>query len=628
REVAHREPTAPGATPVAPDTFAAPPAHPQPIAEEWLYAVRHELRDARAPRPGAGSVSARVALARVQEDPGALYLLVSIDDDRWVAPGAGAEPGDAVIVEAGDTEGTLQPLPAGAVPNLPPSADGTRRIVLRLAPEPRLLRVRVVDVDDAVRRRIDAEADSGPIAPLRLRPPPTDAEREAALAALRSALGVADGRITLYNDGGMIIARHGELDAERAPPRRWDQRLARTLLQLAARLGPEPGAGLDTDEARQQVAWQAVTVALTGRPATSSARLAGDDGLASWMLASAAPVRSDGRVIGAVVVQDSTAGRLRPGEQALERMALTTAAAFAATVVAVLLLASITVARILRLRRLAERAIDEHGRVVAAPRGSLVPDEIGDLANSYASVLQRLREHQDYVARLRSRLVHELRTPIMVVRSSLENLAAESAPERQALYARRAQQGAARLERIVSSMGEAGRLETMLADAEREPVNLSRLLSACVDGYRSAFSPRRLELAIAAGGAAAPIVDAVPEALAQALDKLVANAVDFAAAGTPITVRLDPLEPPPRAPAAGWAISVHNVGAPLPEGSRERLFESMVSLRDAAGGDAAHLGLGLHIVRLIAEFHGGRCFARNVAGGVQVGFTVAATAVR
>ncbi|HVL56132.1 MAG TPA: hypothetical protein VM491_06485, partial [Burkholderiaceae bacterium] len=74
RDVARREPTAPGATPVAPDTFAAPPAHPAAVAEEWLYAVRHELRDARPPLAGAATVTARIALARAQEDPGALYL--------------------------------------------------------------------------------------------------------------------------------------------------------------------------------------------------------------------------------------------------------------------------------------------------------------------------------------------------------------------------------------------------------------------------------------------------------------------------------------------------------------------------------------------------------------------------
>jgi signal transduction histidine kinase len=59
----------------------------------------------------------------------------------------------------------------------------------------------------------------------------------------------------------------------------------------------------------------------------------------------------------------------------------------------------------------------------------------------------------------------------------------------------------------------------------------------------------------------------------------------------------------------------------------DSLFESMVSVRgDSAGAtdQRGHLGLGLYLVRLIAEFHGGSAQARNVAGGVEVGFTVAA----
>ena len=60
-------------------------------------------------------------------------------------------------------------------------------------------------------------------------------------------------------------------------------------------------------------------------------------------------------------------------------------------------------------------------------------------------------------------------------------------------------------------------------------------------------------------------------------------------------------------------ISVENQGPPLPDEMHGRLFDSMVSLRKGQEGDEPHLGLGLYIVRLIAEFHGGRAFARNRA---------------
>jgi signal transduction histidine kinase len=68
-----------------------------------------------------------------------------------------------------------------------------------------------------------------------------------------------------------------------------------------------------------------------------------------------------------------------------------------------------------------------------------------------------------------------------------------------------------------------------------------------------------------------------------------------------------------------------NRGPALPPEIADRLFDSMISARKEASGDNPHLGLGLYIVRLIAEFHGGRASARNWAGGggvvIQIRFS-------
>ena len=57
---------------------------------------------------------------------------------------------------------------------------------------------------------------------------------------------------------------------------------------------------------------------------------------------------------------------------------------------------------------------------------------------------------------------------------------------------------------------------------------------------------------------------------------------------------------------------------------RDSLFDSMVSMRAGGARSSAHLGLGLYLVRLVAEFHGGHAFAHDIDGGVEVGFTIAA----
>jgi signal transduction histidine kinase len=110
----------------------------------------------------------------------------------------------------------------------------------------------------------------------------------------------------------------------------------------------------------------------------------------------------------------------------------------------------------------------------------------------------------------------------------------------------------------------------------------------------------------------------------------VSNAADFATPGSTIRIALEPCEIPARGAGrrtgrAGWRLTVFNVGQPLPGAMVGSLFDSMVSVRESRGS-ASHLGLGLYLVRLIADFHGGQVFARDEDGGVRVGFTVPAAA--
>ena len=97
------------------------------------------------------------------------------------------------------------------------------------------------------------------------------------------------------------------------------------------------------------------------------------------------------------------------------------------------------------------------------------------------------------------------------------------------------------------------------------------------------------------------------EHLVQLLDKVVANAVEFSAADQP--VRLGCNED------SGEAVmTVSNSGPRLDPAMKEHIFESMVSLRPQAARSVPHLGLGLRIARLIADFHGGEIYAENLIG--------------
>ncbi len=626
---------------------------------DWRLLPWHDLPVQTNPASPSNLFRVRVAAARFDAQPERLLLAIEVDDERYVpappgadpaaalAAGGSPEPTDTLVIESGASADTMVAQRVQIF-----EREGGWRTELTIdGASPRLLRIRAQDVDYLGNRRVEAVCDSGLLAPTA---PPRTSEhdtieglrQQALWADTVRALERVSGRVSIYDAHGTLRAQRGSLAAAPIAPEGWQARLAQVLLSAAIRIRPEPAVPNDSPD---NPLLSPLARALAGAPAQQSHRIGIQAAMPAWILTSAHPIWVEDRIVGALVLEENTAARLVLGQAALERLTLLAALAVAASVMALLLVASITVGRVVRLRNEAETAIDSRGRVLHTIRESALADELGDLRSSYARVLARLREHQEYLANLRSRLVHELRTPIMVVRSSLENLSAETDPALRGAYIGRVQAGAARLERILGSMGEASSLETMLADSEMEEVDLRKLLAACADGYRSAFAPREFELQADADPA---LCSGVPEAIAQALDKLVSNAIDFATPGTPIVVALSAVRraqlppdanrakmprrgwwtrrwrtddrpaPPGSRHDAFWQIAVRNQGPSLPRNMGESLLDQMVSVRGDRQSEQTHLGLGLYLVRLIAEFHGGGAFARNVDGGVEAGFTL------
>jgi two-component system sensor histidine kinase ChvG len=336
------------------------------------------------------------------------------------------------------------------------------------------------------------------------------------------------------------------------------------------------------------------------------------------IVSAAHPIWVGDEVRGAVIVEETTNAVLAERNRAFVRLFNIVLAALLIGSVALTLYASWLSTRIRRLRDQAEAAIDAQGRVRGMVSVSNSGDEIGDLSRSFRNALARLAQYASYQEAMAARLSHELRTPIAVVRSSLDALRMQPLPNDARVYMERAQQGLNRLAHLLTRMTEATRLEQSLADADRERFDFARVIAGCVDGYRAAYPQQTIELNLPAGEIA---FNGAPELIAQMLDKLVANAVEFADPDTPITVALerDVLE---------IRLSVANQGPPLPLKMHGRLFDSMVSVRTEQSRDQPHLGLGLYIVRLIAEFHGGRATAMNRSDTQGVVVSVALPLVR
>ena len=163
-------------------------------------------------------------------------------------------------------------------------------------------------------------------------------------------------------------------------------------------------------------------------------------------------------------------------------------------------------------------------------------DELGDLSRSFSSLLGRLDEYTGYLRTLAGKLAHEIRTPLTIVRSSLENLESEGGSDGSAqVYLARAREGSERLGAILAAMGAATRVEEAIAHSERQRFDLAALVRAAAGPTAPPSRQRRF----AAEVPPEPVeIDGAPDLIVQMLDKLVDNAVDFSADGATITVRL------------------------------------------------------------------------------------------
>ena len=341
-----------------------------------------------------------------------------------------------------------------------------------------------------------------------------------------------------------------------------------------------------------------INSALQGLPMTQFRTLANTE---TRLLEAAHPIVSEGEVMGAVVVDQNMNDIRTFRNQALEQLFNTILAVMLIVALGLFFFASRISNRILGLRNQAEGIIDDVGRVQNTIMPSRNSDEIGDLSRSFSNIVERLTQYTNYLENMSSRLSHELRTPVTVVRSSLENLSMHENNEESAVYLERAEEGIKRLNLILTNMSEATRLEQMLQTSEKEKIELNEVVHGCVGGYKLAYTEQKFETDLPQY----PIhISGVPEYIAQLLDKLVANAVEFSYPDQSIMVYCRTLRD-------HAVLKVSNAGPFLPEEMKERLFDSMISVRPQEKQKQPHLGMGLHIARLITEFHGGQIRAEN-----------------
>lgn len=465
------------------------------------------------------------------------------------------------------------------------------------------------DVDDPVTRQIRQITQTLP----------TAGKESFNLVVLRSAevlniiegLGYAGARILVIDPQMRMRAETGTNPGDEAT------RSARSLLDRLpgwlARAGSWLRNGADSDspgvaEDAQATAANVIASSLQGEPIALRRRLA--DG--QEVIMAAHPIVSREQVIGTVVVEQNTSDILAFQRSALEQVMWVSLLSFLAVLLALLAFAARLAWRIRNLRRDANSAIDPYGRLRAATlRHELrAGDELGDLARSVSNMLSRLQQHNVFLENMPRTLRHEINNPLNVLSTSLQNLATEHPEVEESKYLESARRGVMRIGAIVQNLADAANLEDALGAEEVERVDVRELLESYVANCARTHRDTQFRFS----GPEHPVYAMVADyRIEQLLDKIVDNAIDFHRAGTPITVHLathrDFLQ-----------ITVANRGPILPASAGKTVFDSMVSHRGPQ--NRLHFGLGLYVVRIIAEYHGGFARAVNLADGSGVAILV------
>lgn len=425
-------------------------------------------------------------------------------------------------------------------------------------------------------------------------------------------LKYSNARVWVVDKHMRVLARSGSIQAATGirvnkpsyEPNTWWQRFEQNwLFPLYYQILTKPPADfVDELENAFALEGQDLSEALKGE-SSSHWRLSPDS--KAVVLSAAHPIFIDEQVMGAVVVEQTTNGIRTLRNQALEQLFHVILAVVFLGTAALFLFASRISFRIRKLRNETESAIDPNGKIIGNLQASRTKDEIGDLSRTFHNVLDKLQQYNSYLENMSSRLSHELRTPVAIVKSSLENLTmsqqnGESEAEKSA-FIDRAQQGINRLSSILSNMSEATRLEQAIQYNEQEEFDLGTVVSGCTAGYQTAypqyqfkFDDRKVKKQ-ALGS---------PELFAQMLDKIVTNATEFSPVQSAINLTM--VEKGSRV-----HLCISNDGPTLPDNMHEQLTDSMVSVRQQQDPDKTHLGLGLYVAKIIAEYHQAKISIQN-----------------
>ena len=246
-------------------------------------------------------------------------------------------------------------------------------------------------------------------------------------------------------------------------------------------------------------------------------------------------------------------------------------------------------------------------------------DEIGHLSRALRDMTRALYSRLDAIESFAADVAHELKNPLTSLRSALETLPRVNAGHSRDRLIAIMQHDVRRLDRLISDISDASRLDAELTRGEAGPVDVAALLRAVVSmAQDSPRSGARVELSIPVrrgkNASADYFVLGHDSRLAQVVTNLIDNACSFSEPGGVVRVALERTsarkEPEGKHFVDHVVITVDDDGPGIPPHALERIFERFYTDRPSQGF-GQNSGLGLSISRQIVEAHGGRIWACN-----------------
>ncbi|MGE5506555.1 MAG: stimulus-sensing domain-containing protein [Actinomycetota bacterium] len=408
----------------------------------------------------------------------------------------------------------------------------------------------------------------------------------------------------LVADSRFILGTGGAVQVEELPPppsTGWRARLGTFWEELSTWMPVDESLPPYVEQADQHAEhYEEALAALAGR--TDWAVRRRHNG--SLLLSVAVPVQRYKQVVGAIMLTADGTNVARNLFQVRLAIVEVFAVTLAITIGLSLYMAGTIARPIRRLALAAEQVRHGHGRGHVIPDLSWRGDEIGELSVAYREMTEALWRRMDAIEAFAADVAHEIKNPLTSLRSAVETAARVTDAGQQRRLLAIVQDDVARLDRLISDISDASRLDAELSRAETEPVAMAAMVETLAEVYRATTEDSKIAFTVEVPADDRLTVDGIESRLVQVLRNLIANAVSFSPPGG--SIRL----------AAGrdgkWVrLTVEDDGPGIPENKLDAIFERFYTERPQNEKFGTHSGLGLSISKQIVDAHGGAIRAHN-----------------